>query len=91
MRPEQVRRIRALMSPTEAGILKHHRPQTGLDAKFSVEFALAAAILAGRVGLRELTDEFVRRPDVQELLGGSTSRPPTTPIPTCPPSRASSR
>ena len=65
---DQVRRIRALMSPTEAGILKHHRPQTALEAKFSIEFALAGAILAGRVGLRELTDEFVRRPDVQELL-----------------------
>ena len=68
LRPDEVRRIRVLMSPTEAGILKHHRPQTGLEAKFSIEFALAAAILAGRVGLRELTDAFVRRPDVQELL-----------------------
>jgi hypothetical protein len=28
---------------------------------------MAAAILLGRVGLRELTDAFVRRPDVQEL------------------------
>ena len=66
--PDQVRRISALMSPTEAGILKNHRPRTGLDAKFSIEFALAAAILAGRVGLGELTDEFVERPDVQALL-----------------------
>jgi 2-methylcitrate dehydratase PrpD len=69
VRPDHVRGVRALMSPTEAGILKHHRPRTGLEAKFSAEFALAAAILAGRVGLGELTDEFVQRPDVQELLG----------------------
>ncbi len=68
LRPDEVRRIRVLLGPTEAGILKHHRPQTGLEAKFSIEFALAAAIVAGRVGLRELTDAFVRRPDVQELV-----------------------
>src|SRR5215213_7817311 len=69
VRPDQVRGARALMSPTEAGILKHHRPRTGLEAKFSAEFALAAAILAGQVGLGELTDGFVQRSDVQELLG----------------------
>jgi 2-methylcitrate dehydratase PrpD len=68
LQSQQVRRIRALMSPTEAGILKNHRPQTGLDAKFSIEFVLAAAIIAGRVGLRELTDAFVQRTDVQDLL-----------------------
>jgi 2-methylcitrate dehydratase PrpD len=68
LRPEQIYRIRALVSPTEALILKQHRPQTALEAKFSMEFALAAAIVAGRVSQRELTDEFVQRPDVQALL-----------------------
>jgi 2-methylcitrate dehydratase PrpD len=68
LRPEEVRCIRVVLGPTEAGILKHHRPQTGLEAKFSIEFALAAAIIAGRVGLRELTDGFVCRPDVQGLV-----------------------
>jgi 2-methylcitrate dehydratase PrpD len=68
LRPEQIHRIRALVSPTEALILKQHRPQTALEAKFSMEFALAAAIVAGRVSQRELTDEFVQRPDVQALL-----------------------
>ena len=68
IQPEQVRRIRVLVSPTEALILRQHRPHNALEAKFSMEFALAAAIVAGRVGLRELTDEFVQRPGVQALL-----------------------
>ena len=29
---------------------------------------MAAALIVGRVGLTELTDEFVRRPDVQSLM-----------------------
>jgi 2-methylcitrate dehydratase PrpD len=66
--PEQVHSICALLSPTEVGILAQHRPQTGLEAKFSIEFALAAALVARRVGLREVTDAFVRRSDVQALL-----------------------
>jgi 2-methylcitrate dehydratase PrpD len=68
LRPEQIHRIRVLVSPTEALILKQHRPQNALEAKFSMEFALAAAVIAGQVGLDELTDGFVQRPDVQALM-----------------------
>jgi 2-methylcitrate dehydratase PrpD len=68
LRPEQIQRIHVLLSPTEVLILKQHRPQTALEAKFSMEFALTAAIVAGRVGLRELTDTFVQRPEVQALF-----------------------
>ena len=66
--PEQIQRISVLVSPTEALILRQHRPQTALEAKFSMEFALAATIIAGQVGRDELTDGFVQRPDVQALL-----------------------
>ena len=44
------------------------RPQTGLEAKFSMQFAMAAALCARNVGLRELTDDFVRRPEVQAIF-----------------------
>jgi 2-methylcitrate dehydratase PrpD len=33
-----------------------------------MEFAVAAGLIAGRVGLGELTDAFVQRPDVQKLM-----------------------
>jgi aconitate decarboxylase len=53
---------------TQATILRNHRPQNALDAKFSAEFAIAAAAVAGDCGLAELTDPFVRRGDVQQLF-----------------------
>jgi 2-methylcitrate dehydratase PrpD len=68
LQPERIHRIHVLVSPTEALILKQHRPQNALEAKFSLEFALAAAVIAGRVSLDELTDGFVQRPDVQAFL-----------------------
>ncbi len=63
-----IRRIIVSTSPRNAAFLHHHLPQTALQAKFSMEFAVACAVIAGRVGLAEVTDEFVRRPDVQSLM-----------------------
>ena len=49
-------------------VLRNHQPDTGLAAKFSIEFCMASGIVAQRVGLRELTDDFVQRPDIQALM-----------------------
>jgi 2-methylcitrate dehydratase PrpD len=59
---------------TQAGMLRSDRPQTALDAKFSAPFAMAAAVISGRCGRAELTDAFVRRPDVQAFLPKVTIR-----------------
>src|SRR5690606_5553286 len=64
----QVRAIRATVGPAQASMLRNHQPQTGLEAKFSLEFAAAAALIAGKVGLEQLSDDFVARPDVQTLM-----------------------
>jgi 2-methylcitrate dehydratase PrpD len=48
--------------------LREHRPRTGLEAKFSAEFAMASALVAGRVGMGELTNEFVNQSAVQALF-----------------------
>jgi 2-methylcitrate dehydratase PrpD len=66
--PEAVSRITASISDTRAMILRNHQPQTGLEGKFSMEFAMAASLIAGRASLVEYTDGFVRRPDVQALM-----------------------
>ena len=63
-----VSRVTVSTSPRYATILRNHTPQTGLEAKFSMEFAMACALIAGRAGLAELSDGFVRRPDVQALM-----------------------
>lgn len=49
--------------------LIHHQPRTDLQAKFSMEFCMAALLTTGgKAGLTEFSDEFVNRPDVQDLL-----------------------
>ena len=68
VRAEEVERVVVRISDYFATVLRNHAPETGLAAKFSIEFAMASAVIARRVGLRELTDGFVRRADVQALM-----------------------
>lgn len=68
LKREEVREIRVAISDRFATILRNHRPTTGLEAKFSMEFAMSSALVAHRVGLPELSDAFVRRADVQALI-----------------------
>jgi 2-methylcitrate dehydratase PrpD len=65
---DAVAEVRVHTGETQRLMLRNRAPQTGLEAKFSMEFPMASALIAGRVGLRELTDEFVTRADVQELM-----------------------
>lgn len=48
--------------------LIHHRPHNELQAKFSMEFCMAILLIEGRAGLREFTDETVRRADVKAMI-----------------------
>jgi 2-methylcitrate dehydratase PrpD len=57
------------VSENSAKVLRNHRPQTALEAKFSAEFAIAAAALAGRCGSDEVSTAFVTRADVQDFFG----------------------
>jgi len=65
---KDVARIHVSTGKTQLLMLRNSRPQTGLEAKFSMQFAMAAALVARRVGLSELTDEFVLRPEVQAIF-----------------------
>lgn len=66
--PDGIENVDARLGETQAAILRNHRPQTGLEAKFSEEFAMASAAIAAKAGLRELSDDFVRRDDVQRFM-----------------------
>jgi 2-methylcitrate dehydratase PrpD len=68
VKPGDVREIRVRTGKTQKLMLRNASPQTGLEAKFSMEFAMASALVAGRVGLSELTDEFVTRQDVRDAI-----------------------
>ncbi len=68
LKPNSVREVRAWIGMAQASMLRNHRPVTGLEAKFSLEFAIASALVARRVGLAELTDGFVNQPEVRALF-----------------------
>jgi 2-methylcitrate dehydratase PrpD len=65
---EEVKSVVVSTSGRNKKILRNIHPQTGLEAKFSMQFAMASAIVARRAGLTELTDSFVRRPEIQTLM-----------------------
>lgn len=66
--PEDVDRVVFRMAASTARPLIHHRPSTGLEAKFSLEYAVAAVVLDGFPGLASFTDSAVRRPEVAPLV-----------------------
>ena len=68
LRPDDVERVDTFIRRRHAIVLRYARPQTALEAKFSMPFAIACALLMRRVGLNELDDTFVRRQDVQALM-----------------------
>jgi len=68
LKPEDVREIRLRAGPNILEPLRYSEPVTGLQAKFSLNFALASILLRRRAGLREYTTEFVTRPDVVDAM-----------------------
>jgi aconitate decarboxylase len=65
---DAVESVEMRIGKLQAAMLRHSSPQNGLDAKFSAQFAMASALIRQRVGLAELTDEFVRSDPVQTLM-----------------------
>ena len=66
--PRDIQKVEVRLGKIDAMILANHEPMTGLAAKFSAEFAVAACLLAKQLTLAELTDQFVLRPEVQQLM-----------------------
>jgi aconitate decarboxylase len=73
VKPAEVARVHATIGVAQASMLRNHSPVTGLEAKFSLEFAVASALVARKVGLQQLTDEFVGQADVREMMSRVSS------------------
>lgn len=65
----QVVRVRVGIGRAQASMLRNAAPVTALEAKFSAQFAVAAALLRRKVGLSELDDAFVNEPAMRALYG----------------------
>jgi 2-methylcitrate dehydratase PrpD len=65
--PAQVARVVVRTPESALAPLIHSAPTTGLEGKFSLQYAIAATLLDGRPGIESFTDEAVARPAAQAL------------------------
>jgi 2-methylcitrate dehydratase PrpD len=68
VKPADLQRLRVKSHRLMPLNLTYHRPITGLEGKFSMEFSLASIIVLRRAGLVEYSDAVVKRPDIQETI-----------------------
>jgi 2-methylcitrate dehydratase PrpD len=66
--PQNIEEIGIEVGPLQLVSLVNHDPMTGLEGKFSLEFALAMAAIVRRASLADVTDEFVARTDVRAMM-----------------------
>ena len=66
--PADVEKVDVGTNHNMPNALIHHKPQTGLEGKFSMEFCIAVLLLERRAVLSQFTDNYVRRPEVQEMI-----------------------
>ncbi len=68
IKPGQVERLAVKSHRLMPLNLTYHRPVTGLEGKFSMEFSLASILVLRRAGLAEYSDAVVNRRDIQEAI-----------------------
>jgi 2-methylcitrate dehydratase PrpD len=69
IRAGDVERLEVGTNRNMPNTLIHHRPTTGLQAKFSMEFCMAILLLDGKADLTKFTDAVVNRSDVRQMIG----------------------
>lgn len=65
--PDDVEAIRVVTSAGPADALHYPNPDTGLEAKFSLEYTVANAVARSHVGVDAFEDDSVADPDVQRV------------------------
>ncbi|HYB70559.1 MAG TPA: MmgE/PrpD family protein, partial [Candidatus Bathyarchaeia archaeon] len=68
IRADQIEEMTIGVGPGVPRILIHSRPRTGLEGKFSAEFAAAAALADGRVGIATFQDARAQDPELRRLM-----------------------
>ena len=71
--PDQLASVHVTVQPGGLAPLVHPRPVDGTQAKFSMEFVLAAMLSDGEVTLTTFAAESVARPDLRRLLARVTA------------------
>jgi 2-methylcitrate dehydratase PrpD len=68
IRAADVERVEVGTNHNMPNALIHHHPQTGLQAKFSMEFCMAILLLDGKADQTKFTDAVASRHDVQKMI-----------------------
>lgn len=71
---DEVKEVDVVTSNGALALLLPAPPRSGMEAKFSMSYAVAAALFDGRVGLSTFTDESARRPELRKLMNRITAR-----------------
>lgn len=66
--PEEIEDVEVTVQPGGLSALIHDRPRSGLEGKFSLPYAIAAALVDGEIRLATFTDEAVNRPLVRSVM-----------------------
>jgi 2-methylcitrate dehydratase PrpD len=66
--PQDIESVECGIAPLAADILIHHNPQTGLEGKFSAQYAAAAALVYRKASLEQFTDKAVQDPGARAMI-----------------------
>jgi 2-methylcitrate dehydratase PrpD len=67
--PGEVERVEGHIHSLADQILIHRNPQTGLEAKFSMEACVSMALLDGNVNSKSFIDDKILSKDVKDMIG----------------------
>lgn len=65
---DSVDSITVALDDAASEMLHHANPDNALQAKFSIEFCLAAILREREAGIHEFTDEYVTQPETKEAI-----------------------
>jgi 2-methylcitrate dehydratase PrpD len=68
LNPDDIVEVDCAIAPYLPQMLIHHHPKTGLEGKFSLEFAVSVALIDGEALLPQFTTERVNAPDIQAFM-----------------------
>lgn len=63
--PDDVELVEVRMGRGQVRVLVYEQPKTRWEAEFSGQYGIAAAVILGKMGVPELADEVVQRPEMQ--------------------------
>lgn len=66
--PDGVKEVVVTLEEAANEMLHHRQPSNELEAKFSIEFCLAAVLREGDAGIHEFTDEYVTQDKTQTTI-----------------------